>query len=293
MQTVTPRIIIHALTKRIKQTLLSLHLHGCVCVWYSLSQQVCAGSFRVHRDVYLQVPQKDMPDRLVGKWDYSYLLLSGTLGAERMSLHLHASITCCLTLGYANLYVLAVALQCQKIKKTTMMMMTICGIFSFTLSMSSIYHFYLLLATDWNKLELSSLDFMTLLWLFVEAASCTELFGVSCQSWDHNTALCFSSRFQKAARALQSIILVHKQSLMFMTGVVTCLWQHYVCFTRPLSSQVLWPLHSEAERGLLAVRPWGSGMFNQLLEHIHNKKKERCLAVKSVGVTRIAIKPSH
>lgn len=86
----------------------------------------------------------------------------------------------------------------------------------------------------------------------------------------------------KKARALQFIILIHKQSLMFMTGVVTCLRQHYVCFTRPLSSPLLRPL---------AAFPRGSGMFNQLLTN--KKRREQCLARRSACLTGIAIKPSH
>lgn len=64
-----------------------------VCLYDSLSQQVCAGSCRVHGDVYLRVPQSGMLDHLVGKWDYSYLFLCGLLSTKPLILQLHVSIS--------------------------------------------------------------------------------------------------------------------------------------------------------------------------------------------------------
>lgn len=93
-------------------------------------------------------------------------------------------------------------------------------------------------------------------------------------------ATCWTTarKFSRKATTFQFIILIHKQSLMFMAGVMTYLWQHYVCFTTPLSSQVLWLRYSEEARRLLAAFPWGSGMFNQLLGTLSQIKRENSVA---------------
>lgn len=108
---------------------------------------------------------------------------------------------------------------------------------------------------------------LTLLWLLGLQSS--GLFWALCLSWDHGAQLCVLPAVtcwmaSREAGVRQFIIVLHKQPLMLMTGVVTCLRQHYVCFTRPLSSQVLQPWHWKAARGCLAARPSGSGM---LLKH--------------------------
>lgn len=117
-------------------------------------------------------------------------------------------------------------------------------------------------------------------------------------------SLCFSDRNslnnlqkrkrkkkKKKATASQFIILIHKQSSMFMAGVMTCLWQHYVCFTTPLSSQVF----TTALRG-------GCQSVQEVLECLisysnaranKNGERKRCLAGRTVRLTGVVIKPSH
>ncbi len=68
-------------------------------------------------------------------------------------------------------------------------------------------------------------------------------------------ATCWTA--SRKTRATRFIILIHKQSLMFMAGVVTCLRQHYVCFTRPLSSQVFTSTALGGCEGTAGRRFWG------------------------------------
>lgn len=209
-----------------------------VCLYDSLSQQVCARSCRVHGDVYLWVPQPGMLDHLVGKWDYSYLLLCGLLSAKPLILQLRVS-------SLRTQAVCNFVMQTDPSKQLVMWQQRnddeMFGVFSSVISsvfwLDAEFYYYLYKSDNFSVTNLMAFCFGVFVGRQLQLRAALH----HLPKFRIMTQLCVSPTCRAASKkstTFQFIILIHKQSLMFMAGVVTCLWQHYVCFTTPLSSQV-------------------------------------------------------
>lgn len=225
-------MIIHALTKLIKQSSLPLHLHFCVCVYMIACLSRCVPGQAECTAMFIS--EYHSQACWTTWWESGITAICSSAACWVPSLWFCSYMSVC-----------NFVMQTDPSKQLVMwqhrnddeMFGEFRSVISNIFWLDAEFYYYLYKSDNFTVMNLMAFCFG----VFV---------GPQLQPWAvlHHlpkfrlmTQLCVSPTCWTASKkstAFQFIILIHKQSLMFMAGVVTCLWQHYVCFTTPLSSQV-------------------------------------------------------
>lgn len=234
-------MIIHALTKLIKQSLLPLHLHFSMCVYTIVCLSRCVPGHAECTAMFIS--EYHSQARWTTWWESGITAICSSAARWVPSLW----FCCYMFPSFCTHAVCNFVMQTDPSKQLVMwqhrdddddeMFGVFTSVISNILWLDAEFYYYLYKSDNFSVLNLTAFCFG----VFVGPQLQPRAVLHHLPKFRIMTQLCVSPTCWTASKkstTFQFIILIHKQSLMFMAGVVTCLWQHYVCFTTPLSSQV-------------------------------------------------------